>query len=176
MRRPAVVVVLSLLCLGMLVAAGLAYPHGADASRQSGTSSGSIVISNDAGELARVPLNGDTFAVSYRNSIYGTRAEERYAVQPDGTYRLVQIAADQLAVLEEYYAVPGAPVPADPTDRREWVVEPDPAHPAEFTALSLAATNLGERTLHVPGSPPLELWTLVNDRKPFIVLHLEETP
>ena len=68
-----------------------------------------VIRGHDGGVLASMPLAGARFAVSYRNSIYGTMAEERYAVLPDGRYRLVEIAADQLAVLEEYYAVPGAP-------------------------------------------------------------------
>jgi hypothetical protein len=122
-----------------------------------------------------VPLGGDTFAVSYRNSIYGTFAEERYEIQPDGSYRLVQIAADQLAVLEEYYAVPDAPVPAGPQDRRNYVVAPDPERPVVFDTLSLAATDLGQRTLHVPGEPPLELWSLVGNHNPFVVLDIKET-
>ena len=45
--------------------------------------------------------------MSYRNSVYGTLAEERYRVAADGRFALVELAADQLAVLEEYYAVPG---------------------------------------------------------------------
>ncbi len=134
----------------------------------------SIVISNDGDELARVPLSGETFAVSYRNSIYGTYAEERYAAQPDGSYLLVQIAADQVAVLEEYYAVPGAPSAAGPTDRRDWIADPDPLRPSKFTHLSLAATDLGQRTLHVPGATPVELWNLVDSDNPFVVLNLKE--
>jgi hypothetical protein len=136
-----------------------------------------IVIRGQGGDvLATAPLNGERFAVSYRNSIYGTLAEERYVVLSDGRYRLVEIAADQLAVLEEYYAVPGAPRRAAEPDRREWIAPPDPASPAIFEALSLAATDLGERTVHVPGEPPLELWRLVEDRRPFVVLHIEEGP
>lgn len=126
--------------------------------------------------LASLPLHGERFAVSYRNSIYGTLAEERYAVLPDGRYRLVEIAADQLAVLEEYYAVPGAPRRAAEPDRREWVVPPDPERPTVLQALSIAATDLGERTVHVPGEPPLELWRLVGDQNPFVVLDIEEKP
>jgi hypothetical protein len=126
--------------------------------------------------LATAPLCGDRFAVSYRNSIYGTLAEERYKVLPDRRYRLVEIAADQLAVLEEYYAAPGAPRRAAEPDRREWVAPPDPATPVIFEALSIAATDLGERTVHVPGEPPLELWRLVEDRNPFVALHIEKGP
>jgi len=136
-----------------------------------------IVIRGYGGDmLATVPLDGERFAVSYRNSIYGTLVEERYVVLPDGRYRLVEIAADQLAVLEEYYAVPGAPRRAAGPDRREWVAPPDPARPVIFEALSIAATDLGDRTVHVPGEPPLELWRLVEDQNPFVALHIEEGP
>ena len=170
MRKPAAVVV-GLLCLGMAGAMGTA-----SALTPEQPPGRMIVIRNDDGVLARVPLAGDTFAVGYRNSLYGTFAEERYTVGVDGTYRLEQIAADQLAVLEEYYAVPDPPVAAGDGDRRAWVVPANPARPAEFTRLSLAATNLGQRTLYVPGAPPLALWTLVGDTNPFIVLNLEENP
>lgn len=171
MRTPAVVVV-SLACLGMLAGAGFAFADPAGSAPRGTT----LVITHDDDELASVSLPGRSFSVSYRNSLYGTLAEERYTVEPNGTYVLDQIAADQLAVLEEYYAVPGVPMAAESSDRRTWIVEPDPARPAVFEELSLAATDLGQRTLHVPGAPPLELWTLVDDSNPFIELHLEETP
>ena len=136
-----------------------------------------IVIRGHGGDvLASMPLQGQRFAVSYRNSIYGTLAEERYVVLPDGRYRLVEIAADQLAVLEEYYGVPGSPRRAAEADRREWVVPPDPARPVIFEALSIAATDLGERTIRVSREPPLELWRLVEDGTPFVVLDIEEKP
>lgn len=170
MRRLAVAI---LVCLGALGAASA----GALAAA-SGQWHGSrfVTVGNDDGELARVPLDGDTFAVSYRNSIYQTLAEERYAVQPDGTFRLVQIAADQLAVLEEYYGVPDAPSPVGSADRRNYVVPPHPERPAVFESLSIAATDLGQRTLHVPGEVPLELWRLVGDSNPFVVLDTKENP
>ena len=135
-----------------------------------------VIRSQDGGVLASVPLHGQRFAVSYRNSIYGTLAEERYVVLPDGRYRLVEIAADQLAVLEEYYAVPGRPLRAPEGDRRKWVVPPDPARPAVLEILSIAATDRGERTVHVSGQPPLELWRLVENEHPFVVLDIEENP
>ncbi|MFP5316035.1 MAG: hypothetical protein ACLGHS_11750 [Actinomycetes bacterium] len=165
MRKLAVVVAV-LVCLGTLagVSAGIA-----------GSSQRFLTVTNDDGELARVPLDGDTFAVSYRNSIYQTLAEERYEAQPDGSYRLVEIAADQLAVLEEYYGVPGAPTAAGSQDRRNYVVPPNPERPVIFDTLSIAATDLGQRTLHVPGQPPLELWPLVGNDNPFIVLDIKET-
>lgn len=122
--------------------------------------------------LTQVPLPAAEFAVSYRNSVYGTVAEERYLVRDDGRFGLVELAADQLAVLEEYYAVPG-PVRAAPGgDRRSWVAEPRD-HP-EFTELAIAATALGERTLHVPGHPPVPLPPLVTDEVT-VVLDVEES-
>lgn len=165
MRRTAAVVVALLVCLGTLV--GIAAGNAGSPQRF-------LTVTNDDGELASLPLTGDTFAVSYRNSIYQTLAEERYEVQPDGSYRLVQIAADQLAVLEEYYGVPDAPTPAGPEDRRNYVVPPNPERPVVFDTLSIAATDLGQRTLHVPGQPPLQLWPLVGNSNPFVVLDIKE--
>ena len=121
--------------------------------------------------LTQVPLPAAEFAVSYRNSVYGTVAEERYRVREDGRFGLVELAADQLAVLEEYYAVPG-PVRAAPGgDRRNWVAEPRD-HPV-FTELAIAATALGERTLHVPGHAPIPVPPLVTDGVT-VVLEIEE--
>lgn len=136
-----------------------------------------LVVRGPAGRvLASLPLPEGRFAVSYRNSIYGTLAEERYAVLPGHRYRLTQLAADQLAVLEEYYAVPGAPRPAAQGDRRQWIAAPDPARKVEFSRLSIAATDLGQRTVHAPGQPPLALWRLVGDGAPFVTLELEGLP
>ncbi|SDX75339.1 hypothetical protein SAMN05661080_01062 [Modestobacter sp. DSM 44400] len=129
----------------------------------------------DGDLIARIPLAGDTFAVSYRNSIYHTLAEERYRVRADGRFELVEIAADQLAVLEEYYAVPGAPRAAPVGDRRNYVVEPNPAQPAVFRTLRIAATDLGERTLHVPGHVPIPIWQRVVTDDPTVILDIEES-
>lgn len=170
MTKPAIAIVAvccaALLCLGVTLT-----------SAWGDTDGRSVVVMDDDGDaLATIPLEGDSFAVSYRNSIYQTMAEERYDVRPDGSYRLVQIAAEQLAVLEEYYGVPGAPHRADEDDRRQWVVPPDPAHPAVFTDLSIAATDLGERALHVPGSEPVQLWRLVEDGDPYVTIDIKENP
>nr|WP_297461542.1 hypothetical protein [uncultured Halomonas sp.] len=172
MSRLAIAIV-ALGCLFASAVAALVPAIGQDEA----PASRAVVIYDQAGTvLASLPLHGENFAVSYRNSIYGTLAEERYVILPDERYRLVQIAADQLAVLEEYYAVPGAPSRAGASDRRTWVVPPDPAHPAVFEELSIAATDLGQRTLHVPGEPPLALWQLAEDDHPFVVLAIEENP
>jgi hypothetical protein len=133
-----------------------------------------VVVRTPDGEvLARVPLTGDRFAVGYRNSVYTTLAEERYRVLPDGRFALVELAADQVAVLEEYYAVPGAPRPAPSGDRRAHVAEPDPARPGVFDVLNIAATELGERTLYVPGAAPVPIWRLVTGEDPTVLLETE---
>jgi hypothetical protein len=137
-------------------------------------SPGPAVVVRDAGGalLTRVPLPDGSFAVSYRNSVYGTVAEERYRVLDGGRFGLVELAADQLAVLEEYYAVPG-PVQAAPgEDRRSWVAQP--ADRPVFPDLEIAATTLGERTLHVPGHPPVPLAPLVGGDVT-VVLDVEES-
>ncbi len=154
----------------------IAVAGGALAVAASGNGGQSVTVRTaDGGLLARVPLPGDRFAVSYRNSIYGTLAEERYQVGRDGRFELVEIAADQLAVLEEYYAVPGAPRPAPAGDRRAYVVDPDPARPAVFDQLNIAATDLGERTLWVPGAPPVPVWQRVVGENPTVLLQIEES-
>jgi hypothetical protein len=129
------------------------------------------VRDSDGVLLTRVPLPAPEFAVSYRNSVYGTVAEERYRVQQDERFGLVELAADQLAVLEEYYAVPGPVRTAPDGDRRRWVAEPGD-HPV-FGELAIAATALGERTLHVPGQAPIPLPPLVTDDVT-VVLDVEE--
>jgi hypothetical protein len=169
-------VLVPLLLVALVATLALAWGAGAGAATGAVDGGWVVVARNGAGEeVARVPLPGSRFAVSYRNSIYKTLAEERYRVREDGSFAVVQIAADQLAVLEEYYAVPLAPEPAPSGDRRNWVVPPDPAHPAVFDQLSIFATDLGERTLHVPGRAPVELYRLVH-ADPTIVLDNAETP
>ncbi|HET7409645.1 MAG TPA: hypothetical protein VFJ13_05550 [Paracoccaceae bacterium] len=173
--------VAAIAALASLVCLGIAVP-GLSAGQDAGARI--VIRGHDGGVLASAPLggvrDGAHFAVSYRNSIYGTLAEERYAVLPDGRFRLVQIAADQLAVLEEYYALATAPRRAGGPDRREWVAPPDPApdpaRPAVFETLSIAATDLGKRTVHIPGQPPIELWRLAEDEYPFVVLDIETSP
>lgn len=130
----------------------------------------------DGDLIARVPLPGDTFAVGYRNSVYTTLAEERYRVLPDGRFELVELAAEQTAVLEEYYAVPGAPRPAPAGDRLAYVADPDPARPAVFEDLRIAATDLGERTLFVPGHAPVPIWERVVTDDPTVILDIEDNP
>jgi hypothetical protein len=146
---------------------------GATGGAASAPAPGPVVSVRDPGGnlLAQVPLRDGVFAVSYRNSLYGTLAEERYRVD-GGRFALVELAADQLAVLEEYYAVPGPVRRAAEPDRRDFVAVPVSA--AVFSALAVAATPLGERTLHVPGRAPVPLARLAPPAGPTVVLAVEE--
>jgi hypothetical protein len=139
-----------------------------------GAEPGPALTVHDSGGvlLTRVPLPAPEFAVSYRNSVYGSVAEERYRVREGGRFGLVELAADQLAVLEEYYAVPGPVRAAPSSDRRRWLAEPRD-NPV-FDELAIAATALGERTLHVPGHAPVPLPPLVTDGVT-VVLDIEES-
>jgi hypothetical protein len=158
-----------------LALAALAVGAGAVGTARSGETGRdrrAVVVTDAGGDvLARVALPADRFAVRYRNSLYGTLAEERYTVA-SGRFTLHELAADQLAVLEEYYAVPGPPRPAPEGDRRAFVAAPHPERSPTFDELSIAATDLGERTLLVPGSDPVELWRLVDD-EPTVVLQVD---
>lgn len=119
--------------------------------------------------LAAVPLPADgSFALRYRNSLYGTLAEERFVATHDGELRLVELAAEQLAVLEEYYAIT-TPAWHDP-GRMGWIAPP--AHVPVITELRIAATDHGERTLLVAGARPVDLWRLVDDGDPTVILEL----
>jgi hypothetical protein len=122
--------------------------------------------------LATIPLPDDgTVALRYRNSLYGTTAEERFTVTGDGRLRLSMLRAEQLAVLEEYYAI-DAPARRIGADGFLW--EADPARTPVISALRVAATDRGERTLHVAGHGPVELWRFVDDAAPSVVLEIEQ--
>ncbi|WP_231839478.1 hypothetical protein [Blastococcus saxobsidens] len=165
------------LLIGLLaVLTAIAVAGGVAAVATGGEGEQAVTVRGPDGKLiARVPLAGDTFAVGYRNSIYRTLAEERYRVLPDGRFELVELAAEQVAVLEEYYAVPGPPRPSPPGDRLPFVVDPDPSRPAVFEDLRIAATDLGERTLFVPGSEPVPIWQRVVTENPSVILDIEES-
>lgn len=125
-----------------------------------------LVIRDGGGVvLASVPLPADgAFTLRYRNSLYGTLAEERF-VADGGGFELRELAASQLAVLEEYYVVSERPV----RTARGWWRAP-PAYDLGLDSLTVAATDLGRRTLIVEGQPPVELWRMVEDGAPSVVL------
>ncbi|CAN5183775.1 hypothetical protein BH23CHL9_BH23CHL9_13380 [soil metagenome] len=132
---------------------------------------GAIVVTDPAGSvLARVPLGtADGFSLRYRNSLYGTLAQEHFGLSDGGAFELRKLEAEQLAVLEEYYAVDTAPQRAE----AGWWTAP-PAYELELDELRVAATDLGQRALLVPGQPPLDLWPLVEDRAPSVIITVEQ--
>jgi hypothetical protein len=126
-----------------------------------------VVVRDGAGvELARTALPPtDTFALRYRNSIYRSVAEEHFAVA-DGQLRLVELRAEELAVLEEYYTAFGAQ-PASGDSKMTWVVEVERAPIA--LPLHVRATELGRRTLLAEGDE-IALWQLVAGRDDTLVV------
>jgi hypothetical protein len=133
-----------------------------------------IVARDGAGtELARValPPSGE-FGLRYRNSVYGSIAEEWYRVDGD-RLRLERLAADELAVLEEYSTAFGA-VRAGPGADRRWEVAVE-RRPIDLP-LRVRATTLGERTLLSAGTE-LALWQLASPgADTLVVLTIEPSP
>jgi hypothetical protein len=129
-----------------------------------------VVRDADAREIARFAVPGGRFALRYRNSVYGSTAEERFALAADGRIRLVELAADEAAVLAEYYTAHDVRA-ASGADTRAWLASP--AAPLTVGELPLAATDHGRRTLLIPGSRAVPLWPLVAGRSPAIVLAVE---
>jgi len=131
-----------------------------------------VVRLPDGTRLMSIPLGAHgEFALRYRNSLYGSLAEERFTVGAGERMELVELAADELAVLEEYYAIDEPARHAPGGDSRVW--EAEPRQPVSLEALVVAATDLGERTLLVDGQPAMELWRLVEDGAASVVLELE---
>ena len=131
-----------------------------------------IVVRDTAGdELARaaLPVSGE-FSLRYRNSIYHSLAEEHYRVA-GSELRLVGLAADELAVLEEYSTTVGG-VRDRPGARLTWSV--DVERPSIELPLRVQATPLGERTL-LTAEGEVELWRLVEGRDDtLVILSVEE--
>jgi hypothetical protein len=135
-----------------------------------GSAASLVVRDPDGRELLRAVVRaGDPVVLRYRNSLYGSLAEERFVVE-GGSLRLVELAADERAVLDEYYETVGGAA-ALPASARAW--RASPRTPLALTSLAIAATDLGGRTLLLRGHPPLELWRFVDDGRPTVVLTLE---
>jgi hypothetical protein len=129
------------------------------------------VTTDDGRLLATIQLPADgEFALRYRNSLYGTLAEEYFAATPDGLLRLIGLAAEQLAVLEEYYEIDGAASRTAAHSSMRW--RATPAQSVLERQLRVAATDLGRRTLVVDGATPIDLWRLVDDARPVVVLEV----
>jgi hypothetical protein len=131
-----------------------------------------VVRAADDEVLLRLPLPDGRFTLRYRNSVYESLAEERFAITPDGRLALVELAADEAAVLAEYYTAAERPRPAETGDARRWLAAP--AVPLALDELPLAATEHGRRTLIIDGRQPILLWRLVGVDEPTLTLAAEE--
>jgi hypothetical protein len=120
-------------------------------------------------ELRRVALPDARFTLRYRNSIYGSLAEERFQVSPDGRIVLVELAADEAAVLDEYYEA-DRPQPTDADDARRW--RATPLSPPTLEELVVAASEHGRRTV-VVGGAEIPLWQLAPDGASAVTLEAE---
>lgn len=127
-----------------------------------------VVRGPDDRVLAELRLPDGTFTLRYRNSVYRSIAEEHYVVDALGRIELVGLSADELAVLEEYYAIDRPAWSAGHGAIRPW--RADPARRVNIENLIVAGTDLGQRTLLVEGETPLALWRLVDDRSPSVEL------
>lgn len=154
---------------GLAVAAAMLAPMAGDAIGAARDHRVMLVSDGSGSVLLRLPLGDEAgFRLQYRNSIYRSPAEERFAVTPDGRMQLVGLAARELAVLEEYYIIEG-PARRDPHGLG-W--KSTPSEPLVLERLQVAATDLGERTLLIDGQPPVQLWRLVDDRSPSVLLEV----
>lgn len=127
-----------------------------------------LVRGPDGQVLAERSLPDGAFSLRYRNSVYRSLAEEHYALDAEGRIRLVGLSADELAVLEEYYAIDTPAHRQGGDGARAYRAEP--ARTVVIESLLVAATDLGQRVLLVEGSEPLDLWRLVDDRNPSVRL------
>ena len=111
------------------------------------TGSSPHVVARAAGDEKvadlRLPASG-TFALEYRHSYYRQPARETFRARDDGAFELVAISSPSEAVLD-YYEIDGV------RERRggRWTLRP--ARPARFEHMSLAATQVGRRTLVAGG-------------------------
>lgn len=146
----------------LLAGCGSASGRSADAAR--------LTVADDAGrELATLTLPEDGgFALEYRNSLYGTMVRESFRASRD-VISLEALWAEQLAVLEEYYAIDEPAAAA--ADGRGWTAPP--ASALRLSELRVAATDLGERTLLVHGADPVHLFKLVEDETPTVLITVD---
>ena len=156
----------------VLLTAALVLPAVALVADRDRTAPNWRLVVTDAGgaTVARAELPDGRFALRYRNSVYGSLAEERFALAGDGRILLEGLAADELAVLGEYY---GARKPRLASDGGALRWEAAPQQALTIEQLPVAATDLGKRTLLVAGLPPVALWLLVDDSAPGMTLRAE---
>jgi hypothetical protein len=153
------------------IALALLLPLVAAASGPTASAPGAELIVRPEGGavIARLRVaDGSLVTLRYRNSLYGSLAEERFRVE-GAVLRLVALAADERAVLDEYYLTDG-PARSVPGDTRRW--QATPRDELTVARLAIAATDLGERALLLRGRPPLDLWQFVEDGQPTIIIEL----
>jgi hypothetical protein len=131
-----------------------------------------LTVRDQSGTLiaATMLAEGAGLSLRYRNSLYGSLAEEQFRAAPNGLH-LVGLGADERAVLEEYYVIAGPARRTGHAGGRTWVARPRDA--LVVNRLHVAATDLGERTLLLEGHPPVELWRSVEDDEPTVIITLE---
>lgn len=99
-----------------------------------------VARDGDGGVVAEAALPADGhFALTYRHSVYGAPASERFRATVDG-FVLESVASPSADVID-YYALEGTRT----REGRTWVMTPSRA--ARFTTMALAATERGRRTL-----------------------------
>ena len=125
-----------------------------------------IVVRDRAGaELARAAISSDGFALRYRNSVYESIAEERFEFA-GGRLHVVELRAEELAVLEEYYMAVGATRSGSSSDLT-WRIGVE--RPSIALPLRVQATSLGQRML-LTADGEIPLWRLVADRDDTLVI------
>ena len=134
-----------------------------------------LVGRSQAGDVVlSVPLPKSSFALRYRNSLYGSLAEERFTIDARGRLVLEELASDEAALLGEYYEVGQRPHRAPLSDARDWVAPP--AQQRALQELSVLATRHGQRTLIVEGRAPIALWALAGSDSATVTLVAEKAP
>ena len=131
-----------MLVVGAVVVAAAAVASGVAAGRAGDEP---VVVVRDRGgsTVARLALPGDgRFALAYRHSYYRAPAQERFARDGRGGFRLRALASPRSAVLDDY-AVEGR----RGRDGRWLTLTPRTA--PRYRRLSLIATDTGRRTLVV---------------------------
>jgi hypothetical protein len=163
------------LVAGLAAAILIATAMAGSAGRGRDDTSRWVVVRDATGvELARAALApADGFALRYRNSVYRSLAEEQFRIEGDHLL-LVELRAEELAVLEEYYAAATGAVRASSGSDLTWRIAVE--RPAIRLPHRVRATALGKRTL-VTANAEIELWRLVQDRDDtLVILSIEKAP
>jgi len=162
-RAAGLTIVAALLAGSMSSAAagGAASPPGAGWELIGRAADGRIVL--------QLALPRGRFALEYRNSVYGSPAAENFAVTDEGRIALVELAAVDPAVLQEYYGITARLGRVATGEREGWWLGP-PAEPVELDSLVVAATRHGERAVVVDGSRPMLLWHVLGAAGPLVTL------